>query len=315
MSMVESQHDKLLDEYTLPALKTDTINVYNALKQMVRRIMALVRSAISITKIPELVTTILSFTRSIPLIGRLIPNASTQEERIKEMVSVTDIGDIVTTLANINQYIFKSIWELIPLSNKFKTNILIPIFNYNDRMSFMRSLYRMMVDSSVPPKYAKAYIIVMTLRIPIYNILYVFKSLWTDTSKSKPTMDDKTHSFTSGNPVYDKETGMNETETKIHKKVQRFIQSYKVSNGEVEANYRLTKIIITDSLMGIIVPFLLPMFNFFRIAFGTVEGSSPLLDLIDSMIRVVLMIYYYYFLVTAMVLSSLAVSKEESQHQ
>ena len=104
---------------------------------------------------------------------------------------------------------------------------------------------------------------------------------------------------------------MNETETKIHKRVQKFIQAYKVSSGEVESNYRLTRIIIKDALLGIVIPFLLPMFNFFRISFGTIEGESPLLDMIDSMIKVVLMIYYYYFLITAMVLSSLALDKEE----
>lgn len=303
--------NSMLYEYNLPALKTDASNTYNAFKHMIKNTITLIKKAISIVKIPELVMTILSFTRSIPLIGRLIPNPSSQESRIKEMLSVTEIGDIVTVLANINQFIFSSIWALIPLSNKFKTNIILPIFNYNDRLSFMRSLYRMMVDSSIPPKYAKAYIIIMTLRIPIYNILYVFKSFWTDTSKSKPTLDDKTHPFTSGNPVYNKDTGMNETETKIHKRVQKFIQAYKVSSGEVESNYRLTRIIIKDALLGIVIPFLLPMFNFFRISFGTIEGESPLLDLIDSMIKVVLMIYYYYFLITAMVLSSLALDKEE----
>lgn len=95
----------MLYEYNLPALKTDASNTYNAFKHMIKNAITLIKKAISIVKIPELVMTILSFTRSIPLIGRLIPNASSQESRIKEMLSVTEIGDIVTILANINQFI------------------------------------------------------------------------------------------------------------------------------------------------------------------------------------------------------------------
>ena len=300
------------EDLNLAALKTNARNTYDALKSLTKKALLLVKSTINMVKIPQLVDTILSFVRSIPIVNVLVPNPSNEEARVKEMVSVTEIGDIVTTLANITQFLFTTIWKLLPASNAFKKNIIMPIFNYNDRLTFMRSLYKMIVDSSVPPKYAKAYIIIMTLRIPIYNILFVFKSFWSK-EKSDPTMDDKTHPWTSGNPVYDKETGMNETERRIHKKIQLFIQIHKTATTDVESSYRLTKTIIKDSIMGIVVPFLLPMFNFFRISFGIGNEEGSMFYMLDGMIKTVLIIYYYYFLITAMILSSLAVDKEESK--
>ena len=92
------------------AALTNTLNIF---KEMISKCRTLVKSIIKIVKIPEIVNTIIDFTRNIPIIGSLIPNKRNEEVRIREMLSVTKIGDIISTVANVNQYIFTNIWKLL----------------------------------------------------------------------------------------------------------------------------------------------------------------------------------------------------------
>lgn len=290
-------------------------SLWESLKYILSKIKDIAIRLAKTLKLAEIGEAILSMIRSIPIIGRLIPNQRDKEKETKSIIGTISLGNGVTKCMNILQYITSSTWNLFPLPSSFKENFIKPIFDYNDRQSFLQALYKMMLDANIEAKYANAYLMVLALKIPLYNMLYVFKPFWSN-SKVNKTNDDKLHPFTSGDPNTNPETGLNETEERLQKKVQKFIQIKKLAemnenDNNLELNSKLTRAIIIESLVGIIVPIILPSLKFFSICFGK-EGG--LYDFGSSLITCLLCLYYYYFLVTSIILSSLAIENEESFH-
>lgn len=305
---------ELTNEISLASIKTGAKEYLYALKVVTANTGILAKKILKMAKIPEIVTTILHFTRSIPFIGSLIPNKQKEETKVKEMLSSITTGDMVTSVTMVPKFIVGRIWQYLPLSTTFKTNIVDNLFGYNDRYGFIQALYKIMIDSEIEPKYARAYIIILSMKVPIYNILYVFKAFWSKKlKKSNPTIEDKIHPWTSGDPIVHPEKGMNETEMILERKVQKFIQAYKVTEGEVARKYKLTRMIIYEAFFAVVTPLLLPMFNFFKISFG-VSDTNPLHTEVDQWIKTLLMIYYYYFLIGALLIATLAIDHEDAEN-
>lgn len=264
-------------------------------------------------RIPEIVNTILNTLRSIPIINKLIPDNRTEEEKIKGIIDSIITGDVITGIFNLFEKIIYVIYKCIPATESFKQDYIISIFNYNSRETFMRQWYAQLLNNDIPKKYASAYIIILSIKIPIWNMLLVFKSFWNtgQIKKSDETksIDDKIHPFTAGDPI--NVNGNNETEMKIQEKCQKFIQISKTSINEINRRKRLTWQIIKDSITGIIPVFFVPFISLFKFGFG-VSDDNFLHQYIDPVITTLIMVYYYYFLVTALVLSTLAIEKEES---
>lgn len=268
-------------------------------------------------KLDQIGLAILNMLRSVPLLGRLIPNQKDREKQVKAIVGTISIGNGVTKCMTLLQWMTKTVWTIMPLPTSTKNNFLLPIFDYNDRKSFMQTLYKLMLDAEIEPRHANAYLIVLTLKIPIYNMLFVFKSLWSR-SKVNKTKDDELHPWTSGDPNTNPETGLNETEQRLQKKVQKFIQIKKLAianetDNSLDLNSKLNKEIIKEAIIGLIVPLFLPFLNFFKICFG-VSDDNPFHQYVDPAIKWLIIGYYCYFLVTAMVLTSLAIENEEAFH-
>lgn len=263
-------------------------------------------------KLPEIGRTILVAIKKIPLLGKLIPDQRNEEKRVQETLDTITTGDVVAGIASLLQRMISTAWNWIPLSTTYKNEKILPIFNYNDRMSYLQSLYKIMIDNEVEPKYAKAFMVVICAKMPIYQMMHVWKPFWSK-AKINPTTDDKIHPWTAGDPYTNPDTGLNEMETLLQKKVQHFIQINKIEIGDLERKRKLAWEILKESIMAIITPMLVQCFDFFKLAFG-VSDDSFLHTYVDAPIKALLVLYYYYFLITSLILMSLAVENEESFH-
>lgn len=260
-------------------------------------------------KLPEISRTILAFLRRVPVIRGMIKNQKSEEDSVRESLDTIATGDVVTGIFNLLNKIVEKIWALIPVSSGIKENTILPMFNYNDRRSYLQALYKIMIDNDIEPKYARALIVVVVCKIPIYQIMYAFKPFWSK-AKTNETTDDKIHPFTAGNPNTNKETGLNEVDTILQKKVQKFIQISKTSLNEIETRRKLSWEIIKESIMAVVGPILAHNFYFLRLSFGFSE-NNVIAAFIDGSIRMLILAYYYYFLVTALILASLAIKNED----
>ena len=125
-----------------------------------------------------------------------------------------------------------------------------------------------MLDANIPVKYANAYLVLVAMKIPMYNILYVFKPIWYK-GKVNLTDDDKLHPFTAGLPNTNPETGLNETEQRLQKKIQKFIQIKKLAELEerdnnLDLNRKLCIAIIKEAVFSIIPILTLNCWMFFK---------------------------------------------------
>lgn len=289
--------------------------LWESFKALITKTKTIIKTTAKSLKLDQIGLAILDMIKAIPLLGRLIPNQKDKEKEAKSIVGTISIGNGVTKCVNALQYITVFIWNYFPLPTKTKNDFIKPIFNYNDRESFMQSLYKMMLDADIPARQANAYLMILSLKIPIYNLLYVFKPIWSNAQVNK-TEDDKLHPFTSGDPNTNPETGLNECEQILQKKVQKFIQIKKLADMNEEGNSlrlnsKLNRAIIFESLLGVIVPFVLPFVKFFYVCFGK-EGG--IFDYGSTLLTWLLCFYYFYFLFTAITLTSLAINNEESFH-
>lgn len=302
-------------------------NCWELFKTLFNGIKAVTIKIYTGAKIPEIVNCIKNFILNLPIINKLIPNKQTEDERVKATLDDITTGDIVSGISNTISTIFGIIWKCIPATTNFKKEIILPIFNYNDRLTYLRTLYKIMVDNDVPPKYARAYLTIQGLMIPMYNILFVFKPIWyrkngnkgifskPEPKDDKRTMDDLAHPWTSGNPNTNSETGLNEMEERVQRNVQKFIQIVKREDlTELEIKHKLAWQIIKDAIPGIVVPFLVPLFRPWKMIFGEGDYYPYFGQYFDGFWRIVLMWYYYYFLVTSQILVSLSVEEEETYH-
>lgn len=286
--------------------------VWTAFKALIVAVKGLIVSVGKGMKLPEIGRTILAMIKKIPFIGKLIPDKKGEEQRVQETVDTIMTGDVVAGTVNLLQRMVSTIWTYIPLSTKFKNEKILPIFNYNDRMSYIQSLYKIMVDNDIEVKYAKAFLVIICSKIPIYQMMYVWKPFWSK-AKTNPTTDDKIHPWTAGDPYTNPETGLNEMELLLQKKVQHFIQIGRMEIGDLERKRKLSWEIIKESVMAILSPMLIQSFNFFKLAFG-MSDDAFLTTYVGEPIRALLVLYYYYFLITSLILMSLAVDNEESFH-
>ena len=287
-------------------------SVWSAFKTLLSTLKDLLFSIGKGMKLPEIGRTILIALRRIPLIGKLIPNQKTEEQEVKDTVDTITTGDVVTGTVNLLQKMVSTIWKYLPFTTNFKEDVILPIFDYNDRRSYLQSLYKIMVDNEVEPKYAKAFLVIVAAKIPIYQMLYVWKPLWAKGSTNL-TVDDKIHPWTAGDPKTNPETGLNEMELRLQQKVQKFIQIKKMEIGELECKRKMAWSIIKESLAAVVTPILLQAFDFFKLAFG-VSDSNFLHRYVDGPIKALLILYYYYFLITSFILVSLAIDNEEAFH-
>lgn len=298
-------------------LNTERRSLWQCFKDLFSSSKKLVVDVIKGMKLDQIGLAIMDMLRSVPLIGRIIPNQKDREKQAKAIVGTITIGDGVTKCMNILQWLTKVVWDIIPLPTSTKNNFLLPIFNYNDQKSFIQTLYKMMLDAEIEPRHANAYLVVLSMKIPIYNLLFRFKSLWSF-SKTNKTEDDKLHPWTAGDPNTNPETGLNETDQRLQKKVQKFIQIKKLAvandtDNSLELNSKLNKAIIKEAVIGMVTPFILPFLNFFKICFG-VSDDNLLHTYVDPCIKYLIIFYYVYFLITAFVLTSLAIENEEAFH-
>lgn len=304
----------ILTESEYIILNEDITDIFDSCIEIFKNILSLVRKCASFLfkklKIGELADILYKGIKSLPLIGDLLPDRDSKEEKIRRELSTISIGNGVAVATSLITDITNSIWEYIPVTSDFKNNVLLPMFNYNQRKTFLQSLYKMMLDAEINPKYANAYIIILAMKIPLYNMLLVFKPFGSkDIKRSKPTIDDESHPFTSGDPIYT-DQGLNETEVKLQNLVKKFIQIQKTSLSELDAARKLTWQLIKDAIVAIIIPLLLPMFNAVKFAFG-LKDDNKFHVYFDPLLKFIICLYYYYFLITSIILASLAVSNEE----
>lgn len=286
-------------------------DMFEALKKLLVGLKNIVGLIIRKAKIPEICDVLVNILRNIPLINKLIPNKDDDETYLRRTLSNITVGDGIAIATDTITNVTNFIWDHLPVSTNFKNDIILPVFNYNERKTFMQTLYKLMIDAEIPTKYANAYLVVLTMKIPLYNLLYVFKTFWSkDLKKSNPTIEDKAHPWTSGDPVYN-EDGLQETEQELLKKVQKFIEIKKRAVSDLDESRKLTWQIIKDSLLAILIPIVLPTVNGCRFLLGT-SPDNPIISSIDSFMRLIVMLYYYYFLITSLILTSLAVKNEES---
>lgn len=303
----ENENTSILSSFTFK-------DIFNSLKQMLYKIKDIGISFIKGLKLDQIGLAILSILRSIPLLNRIIPNQTDKEKQVKEIIGTISIGNGVTKVMNIMQYCIAGIWNLFPIPTNWKEGIK-GIFDYNDAQSFLQTLYKLMLDANIEPRHANAFLMVIAMKIPIYNLLYKFKPFGFS-GNSNPTTDDQLHPWTSGDPIVDPETGLNETEKKLQSKVQKFIQIKKQAEIEetdnsLDLNTRLNRAIIKEAIIGFIAPFTIHFLQFFKICFG-VSDDSLAHKLFDYPIYILIWVFFIYFLVTGLILAALAIDNEES---
>lgn len=290
-------------------------------KRFISGLKDLAFKAISGIKLDELGQAILGFLRNLPIIGNFIPNSQDQVDKTKEILGDISIGNGVTKLMNLSQYLITTLWNILPLTTEMKKWIL-SIFDYNDKSTYFQSLYKIMLDANIPVKYANAFLIIMAMRMPVYTMLYNFKPLW-DWKKYNPTEEDKLHPFTAGNPNTDSETGLNEAEQKIQRKVQKFIQIKKLAELEerdnnLDLNKKFSNMIVKEAIISFIPICTLHLFQFFKYGLGISRETNPILGIvtepIDWLLIILITFYYIYFVVTSLLLTSLAIENEETFH-
>lgn len=308
----------ILDDDSISSTKWSISTIVESLKHMFSKFKTIALSFIRGKGLDQIGLAILGMIRSIPLLGKLIPIQKDKEKEVKEILGTISIGNGVTKCMNILQNLTSVLWNYFPLPTNFKEDKIKAFFNYNDRQSFLQSLYKMMLDADISSKHANAFLITLALKIPIYNLLFVFKSLWADTRRVRKTTDDELHPWTSGDPVTNPETGLNECEQRLMRKVQQFIQIKKMAemnenDNTLELNSKLNRAIIKEAIVGIIVPFFLPYLNICKITMKVKDDSLAYL-LIDTPLRWTIYVFYYYFLATSIILTSLAIDNEETFH-
>lgn len=307
-------NNHIINESEYIVLQEDLQDVLDSCLEILKMIFNMVKKAVVLIvkklNLSEIADVIYKGIKSLPLIGRLMPDKEAKEEKLRRELSTITVGDGVSKATMVLTDVITSLWNMLPMTSNFKNQVLLPLFDYNERKTFLQTLYKLMLDAEINPKYANAYLVIIAMQIPLYNILLVFKPLWSkDIKRSKPTDDDKNHPWTAGDPVYS-EQGLNETEQKLQTNVRKFIQIQKTSLSELDAARKLTWQIVKDAIISITIPLLLPMFNAFKFALGLNDDDS-LHVYFDPLIKLIICLYYYYFLITSLIVTSLAISNEE----
>ena len=291
-------------------------------KQFFSGLKTLALKSMRTLRLDEIGQSVLMFLRSLPLIYKILPNGTVSEEnKIKAIIGDISIGNGVAIVMNLLQYITSTLWDWLP-GGPVK-NWLIEIFGYNDKQSYYQALYKIMLDADIPVSYANAFLMIQIVRMPLYIIWYNFKPFWWK-GKDNPTEEDKLHPFTAGNPVTDSETGLNEAEQKILKKIQKFIQIKKIAEYTDEDNdlvtqQKLAKAIRNEAIFAFVplcLLFMARIFRFFQNGFGITKETHPILgtitEPIDTFLEFLMMAYVIYFLVSGIILSSLGIANEET---
>ena len=286
-----------------------TKQLWDILKQLLKGIKDITLGVCKTLKLDEIGNAILSLLRSLPIIGRIIPQNKDPTNQVKEITGTILIGDCISIITSLMNNCISFISSILPTSlQKF----ILKIFDYNDRQSFLQALYKIMLDANIPVKYANAYLVLVAMKIPMYNILYVFKPIWYK-GKVNLTDDDKLHPFTAGLPNTNPETGLNETEQRLQKKIQKFIQIKKLAELEerdnnLDLNRKLCIAIIKEAVFSIIPILTLNCWMFFKTLGLSFWGS----DSFDYFLNLCIQLYFYHFLITGLILTALAVKNEQT---
>lgn len=268
---------------------------------------SLALSAIKTLKLDEIGTALLSLLHDIPIIGKFIPNLQGNENQAKEIVGSIGLGDGIVKAMNMLQFIVNKIFTSIPGYQK-----IIPMFDLNMYKSWMQNQYRAMLNAEIEPKYANAYLMIITLKFPFYVVMYNWKSLWSKGFKhdnNNKSMDDMYHPFVSGDPNRDPDTGFSEADKILSTKFQKFIQIKMTAIGDLDLKRKLSRQIIKEIFSAILITWVIFGFSIFK-QIGLDDNIIG--DTLDTVLKWLFLPIYCYILFSSIILTSLAISNEET---
>ena len=281
-------------------------DIIGSIKNLFKKIKDISILAIKTLKLDEVGASMLSLLREIPIIGRLIPNIQSTEIQAKEIIGSIGIGDAISKCMNMLQYVINKIFTNLPGSNS-----ILSLFDLNKRRSWLQKWYQAMLNAEIEPKYANAYLMILSIKIPFYTVLYNWKSLRSKGLKSDESgksEDDKLHPFVSGDPNRDPDTGFDETEKILSIKFQKFMQIKLTGTSDLDVKRRLSRQIIKETFTSFLMTWVVSGFAIFRY----LGMDGPFGQAGDSVLRWLLLPIYFYLLFTALILTSLAIENEET---
>ena len=281
-------------------------SVWASFTNIFKQLKELSVSAIKTLKLDEIGASILSLLKDIPILGRFVPDLRGNENQAKEIVGSIGIGDGISKAMNSLQFIVNKVFINIPGYQS-----ILSMFDINSRRSWLQKWYQAMLNAEIEPKYANAYLMILSIKIPFYTVMYNWKSLWSKGIKpdeSGKRTDDKLH-FTQGDPNRDADTGFDETDKILSIKFQKFIQIKLTSTGDLDTKRRLSRQIIKETFTTVLTTWIIFGFSIFKqIGLdGNIIG-----DTLDTILRWMFLPIYCYLLFSAVVLTSLAIENEET---
>ena len=209
----------------------------------------------------------------IALLPAPIANAivgSDSEDKLKHTLTTITVGNAIESLAEGIRIVFSYFNSILATISKV-TNIFglfdereaspsenkfVDPTNY---IAFSKTLFTMMKNEGIPERFIVTYLILISITVPFHAILnYVF------VSKSKITSKDEAESADTMNYEvgygFNYKTGLNNIEKNLLSKTQKVIVKFKQAETEIDKNFKLSRILITQTLyiMIGIIAFVVP---------------------------------------------------------
>ena len=309
-------------------LKTIISPFYNAYMFLWNGVKSTLMLILKGTRLDKVGNHLLNIVKDLTIMRKVLPNKDRDERQLSALLSRQIIGDTVTDISRLINSCSGILWKGITLGGKgyfgeSLSNFWKGVISSNDHITFIQELYAMAVNSGVPPRYAKAYLIILAFRRPLYVFWYDWKTfdipyLFSKTDRHKDgdqvegqTDDDKAHAFTSGVAERDSE-GLTKSDRILQEKMRKIIFiAQNESYTDIQKQSKISWRIAWESIISIIGVIFISGFRFFRLAFGLQYGDNTTLDTIDTFLKNFILIYYSYFLITALMINNIAFKQEE----